>query len=270
VIEASAALAALLDRYDTVDLDALESAALLDRIDRKFAVPVAQLPALVGPLREAYRVLTVESRRVATYRTHYFDTPELTLYRRHQSGHVPRLKVRVRDYLDSGQRYFEVKRRANSGRTVKMRIPVATASVDPERCLADPVFAQVDAPTHAASLQPTVLVYYRRSTLVHRTHEERITIDVGVTYANDHYSAALVDLAIIEVKQDQLRASPVIDILKGLGARPLRISKFGMAVACVYPSAPRHRFLPLLRTLAPTITPRDVPHDSLADLLTTR
>jgi hypothetical protein len=270
VSDPASALAEALDHFDPIDLASLGSAALLDRVDRKFAVPVSQLPTLVEPLHAEYRSLTVNDRRVSTYATHYFDTPDLAHYRRHQSGHVPRLKVRMRDYVDSGQRFFEVKRRVNSGRTVKLRIPVGTAQADPAQWLADPAFLDVEAAAHSSALQPTVLVHYSRGTLVHRTLDERVTIDVGVTYTSNDWTAALGTLAIIEIKQRLIGPSVAIDAVRRIGARPLRISKFGMAVACVYPAAPRHRFLPLLKSLAPTIVPRAASHSSLAELLNTR
>ena len=79
--------------------------------------------ALAAELRASHRVLEIDGRREFTYRTTYFDTPDLRVFRDHQQRRRRRYKARSREYVDSGARMFEVKLKGARGRTVKHRMP---------------------------------------------------------------------------------------------------------------------------------------------------
>jgi hypothetical protein len=59
-----------------VSLESLdERAALLHRVDDKYAVSGSEFGVLVESLRESHEVLEIDGRRVFAYSTTYFDTP---------------------------------------------------------------------------------------------------------------------------------------------------------------------------------------------------
>ena len=67
-------------------------------------------------------MLEIDGRRAFRYRTTYFDTGELRIYRDHVQDRRRRYKCRAREYVDSGLCLFEVKLKGPRGRTVKHRM----------------------------------------------------------------------------------------------------------------------------------------------------
>ncbi len=102
-------------QFQSISLADLGQSALMDRLDSKFIVPVADIPALLSGCAGRYRVLEVNGRRLCGYATTYYDTADLAFYRAHQTGRLPRRKVRVRDYVDTGARFLEEKVKNNLG-----------------------------------------------------------------------------------------------------------------------------------------------------------
>lgn len=70
-----------LDALDTVDLEQLNAEAELQtRVDRKYMLPIAALPALLERLPDRVRVPDIDGNRASSYESVYFDTPELTSF----------------------------------------------------------------------------------------------------------------------------------------------------------------------------------------------
>jgi hypothetical protein len=68
----------LLERFDPVTLEELdEGAALLRRVDNKYAVEREAFGRLLERLRDDHDVLEIEGERAFAYCTTYFDTPAL-------------------------------------------------------------------------------------------------------------------------------------------------------------------------------------------------
>ena len=108
--------------HEPIALDELD--ALQDRVDVKYVIG---MDTFDRARRGAARRRTACSRSTAgasfTYRTTYFDTPDLRVFRDHQQRRRRRYKARSREYVDSGARTFEVKLKGARGRTVKHRMP---------------------------------------------------------------------------------------------------------------------------------------------------
>ncbi len=121
--ERSYLAAAQLAAFEPVTLAELNNMALLDRIEVKYLLPIRLLDDVLPSLRSDYSALTVGSRQLSHYRTLYFDTIDLALYRRHHMGARNRYKVRAREYVESQVTFLEVKQKMNSWRTVKNRLP---------------------------------------------------------------------------------------------------------------------------------------------------
>lgn len=114
---------AIADRPAISLAELVAAAELLTRVDRKYLVPIADLPAVLDGLPAGTRVLDINGRREFAYRSAYFDTPALHSYLAAARGRRHRVKLRIRSYLDSDRHYFEIKTRDRRGRTVKNRIP---------------------------------------------------------------------------------------------------------------------------------------------------
>ncbi|MFD9112397.1 VTC domain-containing protein [Streptomyces bottropensis] len=97
------ALAPMVGALRPIGLDELvERASLLTRVDRKYMLPVHELPLVIGGLGEDVQVLEMGGERDCGYRSVYFDTPDLDGYLRTARRRRRRYKLRVRTYLDSG------------------------------------------------------------------------------------------------------------------------------------------------------------------------
>lgn len=241
-----------------VELDELTArAALLTRVDRKYVLPLHELPALLDALATHVRVLEIDRSRDFGYRSVYFDTPELDSYLAAARRRRRRFKVRIRSYVESDQRFAEVKTRGRRGSTVKQRIPYEGWEDDlgdDARAHADAVLADagIAAETLRLRLRPTLTTCYRRTTLFVPATGGRVTIDTGLSWTlPDGATLRTPDRAIVETKS--VRAASGADrLLWSLGHRPCSVSKYATGLAALRPDLPAHRWLPALRRHFPT------------------
>ena len=113
----------LVDGFDPISLDELdERAALLRRVDNKYAVTEQEFAELARRVRQDHQALEIEGRRLFGYSTTYFETPELRCLADHIEDRVPRFKARTRLYEDSGECVFEVKLKRSEDETDKRQI----------------------------------------------------------------------------------------------------------------------------------------------------
>jgi hypothetical protein len=214
--------------FEPITLDQVSDADLMRRIDRKFLLNDRDLPDLLDDCLGEYRILEVGGRRLRSYLTRYFDTPDLALYHAHHAGRLPRFKVRIREYLDTSERFLEMKRRTNTGRADKSRALI-TDEVSHALDLLGELSAEV-TPGFTKSLREVLSVAYTRITLVHRTALERLTVDVDLRLTAGERTITYPNVAFIEVKQHQRGGSPSVALLRELGAREGSISKYCLGV----------------------------------------
>ena len=237
-------------QLEAIALDELGAALLMDRVDTKFVLPARLVPELLAGCVGDYVALEVGGRRLSRYRTTYFDTGDLTLYRAHLAGRMPRRKVRLRTYLDTGESFLEVKVRTNSGRTLKSRVPAHSA--DPEAAL-----ASADAQRWLASLagtdpwelRPIVGVDFLRLTLVARDRSERVTLDMRLDFTRGDALASFPELVIAEVKTHRQGRTRFERAMRDFGVRPEAVSKYCLGVMSVFEDAKRNAYKPLLRRI---------------------
>lgn len=184
--------------------DLLQRRALLKRTDTKRAVPVSELPDLITALgNKGYaRLPGVALQR---YDTQYFDTDDLECFRDHLRGRTPRVKARLRHYPDRSLSYLEVKKKNAAGTTDKKRLEVDAASAD--RLLDNEEvrdFLETCAPHVSDRLGPQVRTVFHRLTLLGIKSEERITLDIGITFEGQGKVVPLSNMAVLEIKQRRL------------------------------------------------------------------
>jgi hypothetical protein len=236
-------------------LEELEArASLMTRTDRKYVVPVADLPRVVdaiADLDEDVRVLDVDGRRSHRYASTYLDTPGLEAYWRSARRRRHRFKVRNRVYLDSGLGFTEVKTRGPRGSTVKSRTPRGvhgSSSSDPlpeaaTRFVRDELAGAGLGRVDVASLVAVLRTSFVRRTLWLPGSGARVTLDVDLAWSLPWSSTAtrVLGLAVVETKT--WRAGTGIDrALWARGHRPVRISKYGTGLALLMPGLPAHRW----------------------------
>jgi hypothetical protein len=240
----------VLETLPAIGLEELAARAeLLTRVDRKYVLAAADLPALLGRLPAGARVLQVGGRRRFGYRSDYLDTPGLDAYLGAARRRRRRFKVRIRTYLDSGDRFAEVKTRGPRGVTVKHRIPYAGAAdrLDPSaRRHTDAVLGGAGVRCDSAALGPALTTTYERSTLYLPGSGTRLTIDAGLRWAlPDGTALELPDRVVVETKAP-LAAAEADRLLWRLGHRPCSMSKYGAGLAALRPELPANRWRPVL------------------------
>lgn len=225
----------------------IEEASLLERVDRKYVLPVAAVAPLAAAAPSSTRVLDIAGRRTFGYSSTYLDTGDRLSFHSAGQGRRRRFKVRTRRYLDTGSCWLEVKTRGPRGVTLKERMPHPDVGVVP---LSDEGHRFVDAILAAARLSgvtsdqllPVLVSSYRRTTLHLPGSNSRATIDVGVTWravgGRAHAELACPDVAIVETKTGST-PSEIDRMLWAHGHRPTRISKFGVGMAALHPELPR-------------------------------
>jgi aspartate carbamoyltransferase regulatory subunit len=163
-------------------LDDLNAFKLQNRVDQKFIFRDVELDSLLNEIAEHYKVLTIDNTRIFRYNTLYFDTPNLNSYFDHHNGKPNRCKIRYRKYEQSGDVFFEIKKKIKGIRTNKFRVPtieIPSEIGEIENNLLESCLIQ----NH--NFKPSIWVNYDRITLISKDNEERVTIDLHVEYKND-------------------------------------------------------------------------------------
>ena len=76
----------ILDSVNSVRLEEMDKARLMDRIDTKYLLPANRVPDLLNLMKGRYRVLEVGRQRVSSYSTVYYDTPGFAFFNQHVTG----------------------------------------------------------------------------------------------------------------------------------------------------------------------------------------
>ena len=115
----NATLNSILADLDSIGLDELNKrAAMLTRVDRKYALDAATASAILSILPEDALVLKIDGQVSQGYASTYYDTPDMDSYLLTALKRRRRFKVRTRSYLSSGACFLEVKTRGPRGGTV--------------------------------------------------------------------------------------------------------------------------------------------------------
>lgn len=207
----------------------MDRVKLLNRTDTKFVFSAELLPHILEELLPYYAVLEIGGKRTNRYRTLYYDTLNLTSYVEHHNGKANRVKIRVREYVDSDLRFLEVKRKNNKGRTIKSR--KAIDKMGHELSDDNRTFVTQHSGYEGADLLPVLVNHFTRLTLVHQFKEERLTIDLGLLFEqpNTNKKSEIMHIVIAEVKQP--RASKNSEFMKAVQRH--RIREGSMSKYCV-------------------------------------
>lgn len=227
--------ALLLERFEAITLEQMDSIRLMNRMDTKYVTDSLMLKSILeDALRRGYRVFETSGERAQGYDSIYFDTADLEMFTDHRRGKLVRQKVRTRLYLASGVCFLEVKKKNNHSRTRKKRIELSSDEFgdfrnDPSACLWLSSHSDYDA----CGISPSLKTSFRRVTLVNKALSERLTIDTSVCFRNlrTGISANLGSAVIIELKQDGRLRSEMKEILLSRRVKPFRISKYCIGTA---------------------------------------
>lgn len=233
-------LSSLLYSFPPIVLEEMDQVKLLDRVDTKFVFSYHRLPGVLKKINKFYKVLDVNGIRQNRYETLYFDTPDYKLYLDHHNGRTNRYKIRYRKYTDSDIVFFEVKHKNNKGRTIKSRVKRKNIHEIIEGKALELVHRTT--PLHSENLEPKLWVNYSRITLVNKRIPERLTLDIDLHFKNSEQEVEFKDLVIAEVKQEKIRESPFINLMRANHLRQGSISKYCFGVTTLIGDVKKNHF----------------------------
>lgn len=229
-----------LSELEPISLKGLDKVKLMSRVDSKYVFHVRELDGLLREIAPHYAVLEIEGKRLFDYVSLYFDTESYLLYRQHHMGKPNRVKLRFRQYVDTGDVFFEVKKKIKGMRTDKFRIrlPEITQNITEE---AHQLMQKLDV--DGADMVGKTWINYKRITLAAHASEERVTLDLAMEFVDENGTVNFPQLVIAEIKQARMsRQSPVLKALQARRISPLRISKYSLAVAMLVPGIKSNAF----------------------------
>ncbi len=254
-------IAQSLSSFDTISLDGLnQKAAMLERLDNKYIVPAARLLPAFERFSELFDVLEIDGKRAFTYATEYFDDAEAQAYHDHHQGRRKRCKVRIRNYVDAGFSYLEVKLKDLRGATQKKRLKMAANAQGlsaESLAFIDTCHNDMYGTPLRRDLVPVIDMEYERITLVAKEGGERMTIDTRMNFsASNAERDAAPDMFILETKS--ARGNGIADkILRGEHLHPTKhCSKYCVGMAALGLVEKHNQFLPALRKLKIMPQPR--------------
>lgn len=247
-------IATALSTFDTISLDDLNGkAAMLERLDNKYIVPAHRLLPAFEAFGALFDVLEIEGKRAFTYATEYYDDGDAQSYFDHHQGRRKRCKVRVRNYVDAGFSYLEVKLKDIRDVTVKKRLKLegGDAGLSAEAlAFIDHCHVDMYGTALGRALQPVIEMEYERVTLVAKEGGERMTIDTSLHFRNDAVERQVAGgQFILETKS--ARGNGIADkILRTHHLHPTKqCSKYCMGMAALGTVERHNRFLPALKKL---------------------
>lgn len=244
----------ILQQFSPISLTELNGrGSLQSRFDTKYCFHINLLPQLLLHIQHEYWVLSIDEQHIMPYETLYFDTPQLECYYKHHNGKANRYKIRERRYVNTDTCFLEVKFKNNQKRTIKSRSTIA--HLTPDLGELDHAFSSLHLPYGNHDLQPTLWVYYKRITLLHKTLEERVTIDLQLTYDIGQKHHEWHELVIAEIKQPkQTQQSPIISFLKNNYLYPSGVSKYCLGMVLLNPHLKNNAFKPKIQFILKNIS----------------
>lgn len=221
----------MLNNFESIHLNEMDSVKLMNRKECKYTLSYDNLLSVLNDVKDEYFVLDIDGERLMPYESIYFDEPNFSLYTTHQNGKQNRYKVRSRTYALTGQKFLELKFKNNKKRTIKKRIEIKG-----ENIVEDYIgFLTKNLPFSPESLEKKIEIRYQRITLVDKNMNERVTIDLNLSYSTDKKNSTYKDLAIIEVKfTGDKRDSKMVNVLQQYRIKPLSFSKYCLGISQHY------------------------------------
>lgn len=237
----------LLGRLGVASPELLSRRRLLRRTDSKFVMRASDLPSVIESMTDGYRVLLAGTEPLASYRTLYFDTPELDCFHDHRRGRRPRNKIRIRHYDERGLTFLEIKTKRSELETRKYRKARPFGDVELDEI--DRAFIAEHC-GYAVDLAPTIWTDFRRLTLLSLEFNERVTVDLGLQFHRDGTNADVGEVAIVEIKQSPFCVrSDAMQALRRIGVRKASASKYCTATMLTRTGLRFNRLRPVLRTI---------------------
>jgi hypothetical protein len=238
----------ILNNFEPVFLKDMGKVSLMNRQDTKYVFSVDLLPAILLKLSEFYNILEIDELRQMSYSNVYFDTDDFMFYNNHHRGKMNRYKIRNRRYDDSDLTFCEVKFKSNKSRTQKERKVIESLSENFDEVTTE--FLDEKSPIKVEDLSAKLFMDFKRITLVHKTWQDRCTLDLELKANNKVNEFEFKGIVIAEIKQEKF--SPQCDfnqVLRSEKIYPKGFSKYCMSMVKLYSELKSNRFKPRIMML---------------------
>ena len=230
----------ILSQFKPVPLKELDQVKLQKRVDTKYIAPYDVLYRVLEKIAPEYCILNVKGNLISSYRTQYYDTPELGMYIKHQNGKQNRLKVRKRQYVESNISFLEAKFKSNKSVTIKNRVKQPEFDLNFTQ---EDIITLSDLGHTGLDLKSTLFNSFSRITLANPGIVERATIDLNLCFEFNGKNLKLANTCIIEVKQEKFNAaSPLVRALKNNHCRSVGFSKYCIGMSLCDSSLKQNNF----------------------------
>lgn len=221
----------IIQEFEQIGLNEMDQVQLMNRVDTKFVFGQNHLLKLLPSLNDHYYILEVGNTLISRYESLYFDSKKLSFYYNHHRKKPDRFKLRYRKYLSSDITFLEVKHKVN-GRTDKKRVQVNDIC---DEMTSDHAKFVLDSGINDKDLTPSLRNSFSRITLVSKKLDERLTLDLDLSFEWKNKSKSVDNIIIAELKQNRSkRNSPFYTLMKSNQIRPLRISKYCVGIILLY------------------------------------
>jgi len=200
------------------------------RKEYKFLIPLDLLPEILSHLKYDFVYCTHDGDVIHRYKSTYYDTPDLKLFRFHRQGKWNRIKIRLREYVDGEVNHFiESKEKIKKVHTKKERAKIHDLNAD----VLNHDFVKKNLSKHGvevAELEPKIKIGYSRLFLVSKETHRRITVDFNI-YAENRFCETvdlLNDYCVLEIKDTGIPR----DLIKYL-QRTHKIRRTGFSKYCL-------------------------------------
>jgi hypothetical protein len=231
--------------FESISLSEINRVALQQRKDNKFIFHISKLPRLLDLLKGSFRILEIDGKRLMEYQTSYFDTTDFKMYHDHHNEKLNRFKIRIRNYLVSGNSFLEIKYKNNKRTTAKKRTQIEEFVLNQNDIRN--VFVQKHSPFDLSKLEQTINSSFSRMTFADNQLSQRLTIDIDLSFQYKEKSEKLNNLVIAELKQTSgISKGDIMQMMHILQIYPQRISKYCIGQALLNDHVKRNRFKPHL------------------------
>jgi hypothetical protein len=238
----------LLPNLPSVSLKELDCVSLQNRIDSKYLLNSALLEQLLPFIAMNYKILEIEGHRIFTYENNYFDTTDLLFYHEHHNGYLNRIKVRSRKYLETGNCYFEIKKKEKIDRTNKIREKTDELISIPTADMLDQIAGLSRKSLNG--IHKVLSNHFNRITFTNNSATERMTLDFNISFADEQQEKMLDDVFVLEIKQSKSSGhSSINEIIKENNIREQGFSKYVYGVMLLKNGIKKNNFLPLLKKI---------------------
>lgn len=236
----------ILKEMSPISLDEMSAVKLMNRVDTKYVADDLTVTKLFSLIKDDYYVQEIDGKRVAAYDSIYYDTVDNHMYIIHQDKKLKRDKLRVRNYVDTGTYFCEVKHKNNHGRTKKKRVEVGENVFQDLKCDEKTrEFVEKELPDYDfGGFVKKMSTSFERITVVNKGKTERITVDFNVRFHNfeNGNETGIAPLVVMELKRDGRCESIFQKTLFELRVKPLSISKYCIGRALTDKTLKQNRF----------------------------